>query len=419
MSRCIYSPAAAEKVDLHSINNRLIQVETLLSMITSGKTPPPFQSSYPLAQVPLASSHTVTARPSHVASNTASPISIRVHDLVNIWLAHCQLDIFTTGNHISLKSPQQDGPFVKLEQSSVDLFHLSGDLYHKDTFLINQGPPASRNDTSTARQTLPPPYLYNTQCQEESSYSAQDPFPCEHTASQDKFSSVSPSRKPFATPAIFDYLPHPAVRIRLLNGARSAIPHLSLLIHWTRVAELADTGVATARVEEDCQASSAIAVFGARTASRSPSPSPLASSRSAPGLPLFACLCYLLALGALESPGDTSVDHSFLYALAGQAIGVWEEYRSFSDAKEEENYLGSVDESVDASKAKQAEEEKDDLDHVVALLLQVKYLLRMGSATSVKVMAEVVFPLVYIIFEFFFWWDLTFFPDRQVGQCRT
>ncbi|KAJ7905168.1 hypothetical protein B0H13DRAFT_1620169, partial [Mycena leptocephala] len=25
--RCIYSPAAAEKVDLHSLNNRLIQVE--------------------------------------------------------------------------------------------------------------------------------------------------------------------------------------------------------------------------------------------------------------------------------------------------------------------------------------------------------------------------------------------------------
>ncbi|KAJ7628643.1 hypothetical protein FB45DRAFT_748603, partial [Roridomyces roridus] len=29
--RCIYSPAAAEKVDLHSLNNRLIQVEGLLA----------------------------------------------------------------------------------------------------------------------------------------------------------------------------------------------------------------------------------------------------------------------------------------------------------------------------------------------------------------------------------------------------
>ncbi|KAF8964795.1 hypothetical protein BDZ97DRAFT_1628402, partial [Flammula alnicola] len=32
--RCIYSPAAAEKVDLHSLNNRLIQVEAILAMIT-------------------------------------------------------------------------------------------------------------------------------------------------------------------------------------------------------------------------------------------------------------------------------------------------------------------------------------------------------------------------------------------------
>ncbi|KAJ7757090.1 hypothetical protein B0H16DRAFT_1279610, partial [Mycena metata] len=28
--RCVYSPAAAEKVDLHSLNNRLIQVEQSL-----------------------------------------------------------------------------------------------------------------------------------------------------------------------------------------------------------------------------------------------------------------------------------------------------------------------------------------------------------------------------------------------------
>ncbi|KAF8916669.1 hypothetical protein BDZ89DRAFT_934934, partial [Hymenopellis radicata] len=42
-ARCIYSPAAAEKVDLHSLNNRLIQVETLLAQLTSGQ----FTSSFP------------------------------------------------------------------------------------------------------------------------------------------------------------------------------------------------------------------------------------------------------------------------------------------------------------------------------------------------------------------------------------
>ncbi|KAJ7125369.1 hypothetical protein C8R44DRAFT_541457, partial [Mycena epipterygia] len=29
--RCIYSPAAAQRPDLHSLNNRLIQVEALLA----------------------------------------------------------------------------------------------------------------------------------------------------------------------------------------------------------------------------------------------------------------------------------------------------------------------------------------------------------------------------------------------------
>ncbi|KDQ32782.1 hypothetical protein PLEOSDRAFT_1026938, partial [Pleurotus ostreatus PC15] len=46
VSRCIYSPAAAEKVDLHSLNNRLIQVETTLTQMTSGSSAP-FVSSYP------------------------------------------------------------------------------------------------------------------------------------------------------------------------------------------------------------------------------------------------------------------------------------------------------------------------------------------------------------------------------------
>ncbi|KAF8892986.1 hypothetical protein BD779DRAFT_1428180, partial [Infundibulicybe gibba] len=41
--RCIYSPAAAEKVDLHSLNNRLIHVEGILAQITAGQ----FTSSYP------------------------------------------------------------------------------------------------------------------------------------------------------------------------------------------------------------------------------------------------------------------------------------------------------------------------------------------------------------------------------------
>ncbi|KAG5734816.1 hypothetical protein E4T56_gene763 [Termitomyces sp. T112] len=378
VSRCIYSPAAAEKVDLHSINNRLIQVETLLSLITAGKTPPPFQSSYPFAQVPIVSSHSATVRPSRVTSNTASPISIRLDDLVNIWLAHCQLDVFMPGDQASVKSETaQDEPFVKLEQSPVELLHLSDSgSHHEDTIPIDQGPSAGSNDASTTRRSLPSLHLYHTQYQEECSYISQDTYSCDFTASQMLSSDSAPSSKqPSVTPAIFSHLPAPAVRMRLLSSACSTIPHLSLLIHWTRVSELADLGAATP--EGDCQRTSANAVFDACSGSRSPSSSPLPSNH-APSLPIFACMCYLLALGALEPPGDVSVDHSFLYALAGQAMGIWEEHRS---SKEEEQ-------------AEQAEREKENLNHVVALLLQVKYLLRTEPVTPSKILSETVFPLI-------------------------
>ncbi|KAG6888176.1 hypothetical protein C0995_010124 [Termitomyces sp. Mi166 len=392
VARCIYSPAAAEKVDLHSINNRLIQVETLLSMITAGRTPPPFQSSYPLAQIPIGS---LPARPSHVVSDTVSPISIRMHDLVNIWLVHCQLDVFTPGNQVSLKSEAlEDGPFVKLEPS-LELLHFSSSgQFHEDTILIDQGPSASPNHAPATRRTLPSLHLYHTQRPQESSYLSQDPYSCEYTASQGVLSPAPLSGQPSLTSAIFAHLPPPSVRTRLLTNVRSATPHLSLLIHWARVVELADAEIAAAQAEKEPQRSLANAVFDARAGSNSPSPLSLPSSNSAASLPLFACMCYLLALGAVESPGEASVDHSFLYGLARQAIGVWEEHRSSPGAKEEETCLDSVDVSVDASKAKQAEKEKNELDHMVALLLQVKYLLRTGSATSSRVLSETVFPLI-------------------------
>ncbi|KAG5351488.1 hypothetical protein C0989_006265 [Termitomyces sp. Mn162] len=359
VSRCIYSPAAAEKVDLHSINNRLIQVETLLSLITAGKTPPPFQSSYPFAQVPIVSSHSATVRPSRVTSNTASPISIRLDDLVNIWLAHCQLDVFMPGDQASVKSETaQDEPFVKLEQSPVELLHLSDSgSHHEDTIPIDQGPSASSNDASTTRRSLPSLHLYHTQYQEECSYISQDTYSCDFTASQMISSDSAPSSKqPSVTPAIFSHLPAPAVR--------AATP------------------------EGDCQRTSANAVFDARSGSRSPSSSPLPSNH-APSLPIFA------------------LDHSFLYALAGQAMGIWEEHRS---SKEEEQ-------------AEQAEREKENLNHVVALLLQIGKLVNtargLGLACDPESDAGVRKNEKVEERQRIIWWDIMFydiFTSDVLGQ---
>ncbi|KAF7329927.1 Fungal specific transcription [Mycena kentingensis (nom. inval.)] len=51
LARCVYSPAAAEKVDLHSLHNRLIQVEQLLAQGNSAAPAPP--AATPGPPVPL------------------------------------------------------------------------------------------------------------------------------------------------------------------------------------------------------------------------------------------------------------------------------------------------------------------------------------------------------------------------------
>ncbi|KAG6841145.1 hypothetical protein C0991_001422 [Blastosporella zonata] len=394
VARCIYSQAAAEKVDLQSMNNRLIQVEAHLAMLTNGKTTPPFQSSYPLSQVPLTTtSHPATAQTSHAAVfNPTSPISIRTPDLINIWLAHCQLDLSTRGEQDVLMSEIPLDDHVKQEPTVLQL----PSSYNDNPIIIDDGPSTSMDTTSTIRRDLPPLYLYHAAAAQSrgATHLSHMAYPTEYNATQVNFTPnhrFPAPGQPSATPAIFSHLPPPPVCTRLLASARSANPHLPLLIHWTRVSELADPAVAAAREGKERQKSIANAIFfKARAGSRSPSPPPAPSNTSAISLPLFACMCYLLALGALEQASDASVDHPFLYALAGQAISVWEEFTSSTNAAEAQSTGHG---SVDASKAKQ-ENEKEDLDHVVALLLQVKYLLRAGSPSSSKNSSVAVFPLV-------------------------
>ncbi|KAG6835725.1 hypothetical protein H0H93_015305 [Arthromyces matolae] len=366
--RCVYSPAAAEKVDLHSVNNRLVHVEQTLSLITAGKTPPPFQSTYPFAQVSSPISQPATGpRSSHAVNDTTSPISIAMHDLVNIWLAHCQLDVFTSGPQASITSETSpDGPQIKLEPTPVELLQRSRT---EDTIIIDEE--VQLINAATNRQSLPPLHLYHLNARNQS-----NPYPSD-AGSASSSSHVSPS----ATTAICHYLPPPATCTQLLCKARSTTPYLSLLLPWARVAELANPA------EMKRQRALAQTIFNG-VARKEPSPS---ADRSTNSLPLFVCLSYVLALGALEP--ESNVDHSFLYGLAGQALNVWEEYRTSPDAQEAENHSASANGLSDPSHAKQIERDKNDLDHVVALLLQIKYLLRVGPATSAKYLSETVFPM--------------------------
>ncbi|KJA25345.1 hypothetical protein HYPSUDRAFT_85475 [Hypholoma sublateritium FD-334 SS-4] len=147
VARCTYSPAAAEKVDLHSLNNRLIQVEHAMALITAGQNLPAFQSSYPLAfptgtsnaQPPVFSSAFVSNSPgshqhqhhhhyavpsAHIsAHNSFSPST---SDLSSIWLQDLDLSIPSATGSSSTQRPRsfsnaENAGLIKLEPSPIDI----------------------------------------------------------------------------------------------------------------------------------------------------------------------------------------------------------------------------------------------------------------------------------------------------------
>ncbi|KAF8902573.1 hypothetical protein CPB84DRAFT_1707532 [Gymnopilus junonius] len=147
--RCIYSPAAAEKVDLHSLNNRLIQVESFISMISSGQQQlPAFQSSYLLPNPSAASSSSTPAssfnlnfsnhhQPSHQHHHHYAPpqshpssnsIALSPQDFASIWLDGLDLGVSWLPPSSSPHHQQQlqvypngaSAGYIKLEPSTID-----------------------------------------------------------------------------------------------------------------------------------------------------------------------------------------------------------------------------------------------------------------------------------------------------------
>jgi len=462
--RCIYSPAAAEKVDLHSLNNRLIQVEALLTLMTAGKTPPPFLSTYPLAQLPLSSAplthrqqqpKSVTAmRPQITPGTASSSISVSMTDLNSIWLAHCQLGV-DLGRKKSVQKlePASDSSncYIKLEPSLMDALH---------PHIIEQ--PSS--STGVTHSNLPPLSVYYsplpTPQTSNSSYPSANPYPdftnsypypspfgsqsefSAHThtsapppapsSSSPASSSVSipasntsstpscaypllPAKKPHPTPSLVALLPAPPTRTRLLHRVRAAHPELAVLVPWDRVLDLSadQEEVRDREREREREKKTQLAktiFFGARGESSS-QPHPRLTSgyevqEMPPTLPLFVVLCYLLALGAWSTSigAGERVDKTFLYALAGQAMGVWESYRppqvehdhDPGHEQDDKHEWGFEEEETTTSNV---ERDTGDLDYVLACLMQIAYLVQ-GSRKGVGVGMKGMFPLVGCPFLF-------------------
>ncbi|KAL4076759.1 hypothetical protein V8B97DRAFT_1496443 [Scleroderma yunnanense] len=85
VARCIYSAAAAEKVDLHSLHNRLSQVESQLAQFSAPGAR--FQTHHP--RVPGPSPH--ADRMMLPVGKSGSSLTISLDDITNIWLDELDL----------------------------------------------------------------------------------------------------------------------------------------------------------------------------------------------------------------------------------------------------------------------------------------------------------------------------------------
>lgn len=191
-------------------------------------------------------------------------------------------------------------------------------------------------------------------------------------------------------------------------------PELAVFIPWDRILDLsADQEELLEREkgrerekEKEKKTQLAKAVFyGVREESSSQSQA--APQETKPTFPLFVVLCYLLALGARNEVGafEDGIDGTFLYALAGQATDVWETYRPFQCEYTQDYHHGQDHDQMggqeqgygsgledEDTNTTDSESEVEDVDFVLACLMQVVYLVR--GAKNAGAGMKLVFPLM-------------------------
>lgn len=229
--------------DLHSLNNRLMQVEALLAQMTSGQFIPP----HPISQAPppppfgppqTSSSSSNSAPP---ASSSSQPLShssfaIPLEEAASTWLDDLDLGIALPGRSTSAQSESARGSFsssmgstteynVKLEPTSVPLSLSVSESENYDDRPVTYSPiapfssapsipsysrPLARSETQLA---LPPLSIYYNKSQGTSS---SDDSPHDHphvpssspTTSAVPLSSFPPSYETqHPTPALLALLP--------------------------------------------------------------------------------------------------------------------------------------------------------------------------------------------------------------------
>jgi len=455
--------------DLHSLNNRLIQVEATLALITAGQTPPVFQSTYPFSNppsnpMPSTSPHYQGPHHQHhhhySAPSSRAPgadsISISRQDLSSIWLDELELGVqWPTSRYPSTSPlvPSREGTsgFIKLESShlefeldqqrnSSDDAHLPFPHSHNGSTMNGSGTgrpilpsrPSSpfkrispraqqqrflKEQRSSAQLLLPALSIYfpvpSIQAPGTSS-SSSAAFPHRPSSSPSSppsgstgynFSSGPQYTKPQITPSLLALLPPPTTCARFLQSAKEvfrvrplpfepgsgngwmAFEKRCLLLLGVgsgkkdrerrererekareakqRARQIYFGGLSRLQTQDaDLDDGGSGGSNGDRGSSENGEGAGMEGEQS---LTFFAKMCAVFAVGAsVSSPATSGMasteSPAFFYALAQQALGVWDTHISSS---------GSA-----------GIEERERMDYLFACLVGVIYLLHSGSAVG-------------------------------------
>ncbi|KAI0088272.1 hypothetical protein BDY19DRAFT_950037 [Irpex rosettiformis] len=401
VQRCIYTQAAAEKIDIQSLHNRLLVVEGHLAQLTSGSPTtlaslPPFKTSYPLSTPPqpYTGASSQTGNPSSpqrpqiepnsfyptndrallITGNSGSSVLVSLDSTVNLWLNEIDTPSILDNSRPSVppysSSSRSGGNVVrvKLEPTPTTipttLGASSGSFMHSAGNISGFIPPIPH---SIFIPVIDPRLSRGT------SHSSPHSFDV-----------------PQVTPALLRFLPStPSTRTRYMQSLTELmlmhpcfnIQHfeqrIDAMLSW---GEANDTNTAKRDLARELFLG-ANSKKSEKEKHRGAPPPPSASPK--PTLSFFAAACAAFALGALMTGDDgsdtsTSPSPSFsgspseeeivrrstnstaLFALSEQALSLFEKTSAY------------------------------DLDSVVAMLLQVLYTLHDGQMR----VAQTVFPLV-------------------------
>lgn len=388
MIRCVYSQAAAEKIDVQSLHNRLLAVEGQVATLTANQAAsnpsiPPFRSTYP-ASSSQSSLTTSPSGPSHSSSRPAtsalgtqsndryllisgqsgSSLVVNLEDTAGVWLNELEAQL---GIDDASKAPSTS-PYsvakpavttsgtarVKLEPTPVVL---------SSSTPVSAATTASPMSSPTAASSLAT-NIQGSGWKNVNTY--VPPLPLS-MFQPDASGSTCPQRDlPQVTPALLRRLPPSAItRTRYLKGL-----HDAMMVHpcfnFRHFEQRIDAMMAWGEANDLSKQKTDLAreLFGAVNGAPKKSPG-LASTSPKPTLSFFAAASAALALGAImaRDPAEPTKERhtpATLFALSKQSLFLFEETSTY------------------------------DVDSVIAMLLQALYLLHDGQMR----IEHTVFPLV-------------------------